>query len=199
MTVTGTGTSALTESLWHKIVRYMCTHNSSTPRFQTILQARSTTQRVFDVLDYYVCQHCARNNVFIKGYPVFAQYKAMSALYTKAHFSPTAKPDEAAPIIVIGGYNMVLAQAHFLWWMVLHDIDAHVLPLFDDIEEEMGGFKREMARKYRRRQRAKKRRRRSDDGCDDDDAAELSLGKTATQHAKHVQPVLQKSTEPARQ
>lgn len=181
----GRGGSALETSVLHKVVRHV---QSAAPRFQAILAAHSCKSRVFEVVDYFVCQHCARNNVYIKGYPVFAQYKAMSALYTKAHFGPTptkrggGHTHPAGAVLTVAGYDMSLAQAHFLWWMVMHDIDAHLLPRFDGMEDEMAQFKRDMARKYRLRQRAKRMR--------EEGGEELALGKTATQYAKQVQPVL---------
>ena len=171
--------SALEDSLLRKIVRMQ----SYASRLEEFFGARGCKQRVFEVIDYYVCQHCARNNVLVKGYPVFAQYKAMSALYTKAHFSPTPvkRGRQSTATITIAGHDFLVAQAHFLWWMILHDIDKHLLTRFDEIEEEMCAFKREMARKYRRRQRAKRMRRQGDD--------DVALGKTATQYAKQAQPV----------
>lgn len=178
--------SAVEQSVLRKVVRHV---QSAAPRFQAILAARPCKTRVFEVVDYFVCQHCARNNVFIKGYPVFAQYKAMSALYTKAHFGPMpTKGGGHAHVLTVAGYDMSLAQAHFLWWMVMHDIDAHLLSRFDCMEDEMARFKRDMARKYRRRQRAKRMRDSGNEAGAGEE--ELALGKTATQYAKHVQPVL---------
>ena len=189
-----TPSSALAQSLMGKIARHAITR-SWEHRFATIVGARPCATRVYEVLDYFVCQHCARNNVFIKGYPVFAQYKAMSALYTKAHFSPMplkdGYPRQQTATITIGGHDMLVAQAHFLWWMILHDIDVYVLPRMDEIEREMSKFKRDMARKYRRRQRAKRRRTIDDGGGREGERhLNLALGKTATQYAKHVPPVL---------
>lgn len=173
--------SSLTASLTAKIVQSFGRIEIER-RTQHLLSLRETQQQVMAVLNYYICQHCARNGTLVEGCSVFAQYRHLAMLYTRRFFCitlPAGTP--ASTTTLING--MPLAQAHFVWWFVTHNLDAAFVREFDHIENAMLLHKRNTAKKYRQRQRAKKRKYKF--------TPQLQLGKTATQNARASSVIVQ--------
>ena len=176
---TGAMSSATEQSVVRKVVKFLLSEKN-VERFAAVLSKHGS---VLDILAYYVCQHCARSNVIVHGYPVFAQYRSMSLLYTKAYFAilPHHSAAGTTTTVHVRGREITLGQAHFLWWLVIHDIDLDFLSQVHAMEVDMQTHKRFMSRKYRLRQKAKK----ESTALKHQD---LVLGRTATQHAKRVRP-----------
>ena len=138
-----------------KVVRYFSDAPRAIQRLCAILELSGTTKTVCSVIEYYVCQYCARNNVLVNGYPVFAQYKVMISFYSKRHFS--ARWEDDAPPRGNSGtmLRLPLRGAHFLYWFIVHDLDQEFVANFELFKTSMSMHRRQMARTYRRRQQAK--------------------------------------------
>lgn len=166
-----------------KVVRYFSAAPRAIERLCAILELSGTTKTVCSVIEYYVCQFCARNNVLVNGYPVFAQYKVMISFYSKRHFS--ARWDDGGR----GGGTMVLPLrgAHFLYWFIVHDLDQEFVANFELFKTSMSVHRREMARTYRRRQQAKQLQPSSP-------SAPPPLGRTAARTDRLRPPVITTTT-----
>lgn len=145
--VSGT-TEAAGTAILGKVVRYFC-GAAVFARLCAILALSKNGRPVCSVIEYYVCQYCARNSVLVKGYPVFAQYKIMISVYTKQHFSASWDEGGQAPLPLKG--------AHFLHWFIMHDLDLEFVQNFELFATAMRAHRRQMARTYRKRQQAKQK------------------------------------------
>lgn len=148
--LSNSASSKAASGVLQKVVRYFCSSPRAITRLYAILEL-GVTHPVWEILEYYVCQYCARNSVLVNGYPVFSQYKVMIGSYSKRNFCcrrDTATSKSAEPVLP-------LAVAHFLHWLISHDIDLAFVRNVAALESEMLDHRRQMARTYRLRQRAK--------------------------------------------